>query len=75
MKPGIYTLKEDAFIFNAGDRFELIDGSYDYEICDICGNKRKCDWLAYRVKPNPEGKTGFDCCRTCEKNVLVEVKE
>lgn len=72
MKPGIYTLVAPAFIFHAGDVFELIDNTYTSEICDVCGQKRRCDWLTYM---GPESKTGMDCCRSCQRKILKEVDE
>jgi hypothetical protein len=72
MKPGTYRLKEDAFIFDKGDIFDLRDGTYDSEICDICGNRRMCDWLIYF---GDHHKAGFDCCRSCQKKILEPCEE
>ena len=71
MKPGIFRIKEPVFIFDAGDKFELKADTYDNEICDACGMKKKCDWLEYQGY----NKTGMDMCRTCEKKYLEEVAE
>ena len=72
MKPGTYRLKENAFIFDKGDVFDLRDGTYDSEICDICGNRRMCDWLIYC---GDQMKSGFDCCRSCQKTILEPCDE
>lgn len=72
MKPGLYTIDQNQFCFDAGDLFELKDNSYMLEICDICGKKRKCDWLEYK---GPEYKTGMDVCRECQKEILKDVNE
>lgn len=72
MKPGTYLLKESAFIFDKGDVFDLIDGTYDSEICDICGKRRMCDWLIYC---GDQMKSGFDCCRSCQKTILEPCEE
>ena len=70
MKPGIYKIEEPVFIFEAGDTFNLMPDSYESNICDVCGQRKKCDWLENRVLGN--GKTGMDCCRTCQKKILKE---
>lgn len=72
MKPGRYTIDAPTFIFHAGDVFELKADSYASEICDVCGQRRKCDWLEYK---GPEIKTGMDCCRSCQKKILKEEKQ
>ena len=54
--------------FHAGDRFVLIKDTYDLEICDLCGKKRKCDWFEY----DGENYTGIDVCRGCQKDVFKE---
>lgn len=72
MKPGKYRIDEPAFIFSAGDEFRLEEGSLKSDICDVCGLPKRCDWLTYLG----EGcKTGFDCCRSCQRKILKEVKD
>ena len=71
MNPGLYTIDQPVFIFDAGDEFELMSDTYDIEVCDACGNKTKCDWLEYQG----HGKTGMDMCRSCEKKYLKSVEK
>ena len=51
-----------------GTRFALCENTYATEVCDVCG-KKKCDFFECQcLRPI----TGFDCCRTCRKQALVE---
>lgn len=73
MKPGRYELLEPTFIFEKGDTFHLMPNSYEMNVCDVCCQKRKCDWLENDELGN--GKTGMDCCRSCQKRILKAVEE
>ena len=75
MKPGTYRLKEDAFIFHKGDIFDLMDGTYDSEICDVCGNRRMCDFLVGCSYDKWGCRGSFDCCRSCQKEILEPCEE
>jgi len=58
-------------VFNApvGTYFALCENTYEMTVCDVCGKKKKCDFFeCWCFKPI----TGFDCCRTCRKQALVE---
>lgn len=73
MIPGIYRLKEPAFIFETGDTLHLMPDSYEMNICDVCGQRRKCDWLENCHLE--DGRTGMDCCRTCQRKILEVVED
>ena len=75
MKPGTYRLKENAFIFNKGEIFDLMDGTYASEICDVCGNRRMCDYLASFSRDKFGCRGFFDCCRSCQKKYLEPCEE
>ena len=67
----IVKIKEPFFRAPAGSIAVRVDGTYDTEVCDVCGKKRKCDW--YEWRPGIAGMTGMDICRSCAKS--LEVKE
>lgn len=75
MKPGTYRLKADAFIFSKGDIFDLMDGTYDSEICDVCGKRRWCDFLISCSYDAYGCRGTFDCCRSCQKDFLEPCEE
>ena len=52
-----------------GTYFALCENTYVTAVCDVCGKKKKCDFFeCWCLRPI----TGFDCCRTCRKQALVE---
>lgn len=57
-----------------GGVYELRPGTYALTICDICGKKRKCDFLVPEVPTKFRSLVGFDCCRSCRKEhgTLIE---
>lgn len=53
---------------------KVVPETYDNEVCDICGRRRKCDWYEPVVRKDPwTDLTGMDICRQCQR--LLEVKE
>lgn len=61
IEPGTHDVIIDGYIHYC------VAGSYDYEICDFCGRKRKCDWWASDMLLCPDAPTGWDACRQCSK--------
>lgn len=50
----------------AGSEYELVEGTYERNICDCCGKGRMCDF--YRHDEEDPMKTTFlDLCRSCRK--------
>ena len=66
-----FRFKSVAYIFRApiGTYFDLVENSYATAVCDICGKRKKCNYFECWCH-NPI--VGFDCCRTCRKQALVE---
>ena len=62
-----YKSKVPIFNAPAGTVFYYIANSYELNVCDICGKKRKCDWFECE---DIGILTGFDCCRSCRSEVL-----
>lgn len=45
-----------------GQLYARVPDSYATEICDICGNRRKCDyWMSYG-----RNVRFWDICRSCQ---------
>lgn len=63
-----YRFSVGVFKSPPGESYDLIPDTYTLTVCDICGNKRKCDFFVPSEKalyiPHI---TGFDCCRGCRK--------
>ena len=52
----------DETLTYGGRLYALVSGTYDMEICDICGRRRKCDyWQSY----GESDKRFWDICRSC----------
>lgn len=52
-----------------GRTYVLVSGTYDMEICDICGKRRKCDyWQSY----GDSDKRFWDICRGCLSQIKTE---
>ena len=66
----VYISNEDMCSLKRGSKFIMAD-AYALEICDICGKKRKCEWLEYRGN----GFTGLDVCRSCLREKFEKVEE
>lgn len=62
-------IKAPFFYASEGTEFNLVPGTYASQVCDVCGNRRMCDWYV----PKDCSVTGMDVCRTCGKT--LEVKE
>lgn len=60
----------DFFKTPAGAEFELIPQSYQLNVCDCCGRKRKCD-----LYQSVDGGTFVDLCRSCFKDHAEVVKD
>lgn len=43
-----------------GTIYELIENTYELNVCDCCGKKRKCDYYTSE-------HAFLDLCRTCRK--------
>lgn len=43
-----------------GTIYELIENTYELNVCDCCGKKRKCDYYSSE-------HAYLDLCRTCRK--------
>lgn len=43
-----------------GTIYELIENTYELNVCDCCGKKRKCDYYSSE-------HACLDLCRTCRK--------
>ena len=67
-----YRSRIPVFTAPAETLFRKVDQTYDTEICDICGRKRKCWWLE---DTDISILTGCDCCNECLKKNFEEVKE
>lgn len=61
----------------AGSVFYRVADTYEMNICDCCGNKRKCDLYehSYETKYGTADVVFMDLCRTCAKEHTTEVKE
>lgn len=46
--------------------FTLIEGTYEANVCDCCGQKRRCD---YYYSDNQNGRTFVDLCRSCRNKM------
>ena len=64
-------ISESFFHAPIGSTLIRIENTYQLEVCDMCGKKKKCDWFEW--DPHISGMTGMDVCRTCAK--IHEVKE
>lgn len=69
MKPGIYRINREILKAPRYTKFELKADSRMTAVCDVCGEKKQCDWLECIDLPFFNG--GFDCCASCQKEVLV----
>ena len=60
-----------------GSEFVLIPDTYESNICDCCGNRRKCDLFehAYTTDLGTGDVVFMDLCRSCRKTHTVEVEE
>lgn len=54
----------------AGSTLKLIPNTKCLQICDICGQKKYCDW--YEWEPEIRGMTGMDVCPSCCKDHEVQ---
>lgn len=66
----IVELKIPFFSLLEGTRLERIDGTLETQVCDVCGQKKRCDWYV------PCGNIchpGMNICKSCAKK--LEVKE
>ncbi len=52
----------------AGSVYELIENTYEKNICDCCGNARKCDFFRLCDEEDPARVTFLDMCRKCQKD-------
>ena len=61
----------------AGSEFVRILDTYQMDICDCCGKKRKCDLYehAYTSDLGYGDVVFMDLCRTCAREQTVEVVE
>lgn len=56
-----------------GATCEFISGSYENNVCDMCGNPRKCDyWQNTNKNPAKDEWIGIDLCRTCSRELKKE---
>lgn len=64
------TFKEGRNFFPRGSIFYLMPDGYQPDVCDLCGKKRKCEWLEFVGS----SWTGLDVCRSCLRdNFVMEV--
>ena len=60
-------IEEEFFGAPAGSTLKRIPDARMMEVCDVCGNKRYCDW--YEWEPRISGMTGMDVCASCSKRL------
>lgn len=60
-------IEEEFFSAPPGATLTLIPNSRQMQVCDVCGNKKYCDW--YEWDPERRGMTGMDVCPTCAKKL------
>ena len=68
MKPGLYRINKGMLGAPRYTKFVLKPDSRKNEICDVCGERKQCDWLECT---DLSIIAGFDCCASCQKEVLV----
>lgn len=49
-----------------GNVWKAIPDTYTPQICDVCGKKRKCNYMELQGVPNTAVRY-MDCCRSCLK--------
>lgn len=59
---------DDVIMMIDGDFFKMIEGTYDSEVCDCCGNHRLCDWWE-NIAFDAASIVGHDLCRRCSKEL------
>lgn len=57
-------IRDAFFSLPPGSILKLIPETYDTEVCDVCGEKKRCDW--YEPVENST-TTGMDVCRRCSR--------
>lgn len=60
-------INEPFFHAPAGSTLKLVHDTRCLQVCDICGEKKYCDW--YEWDPPISGMTGMDVCPSCSKKV------
>ena len=60
-------IEEPFFNAPAGSTLKLIHNTRMIGICDVCGNKKYCDW--YEWDPEIHYMTGMDVCSSCSKRL------
>ena len=57
-------IREGFFSLPAGSILRLIPDTLESEVCDVCGEKKRCDWYEPVERSTT---TGMDVCRRCSK--------
>lgn len=60
-------IEKPFFSAPAGSTLKLIHNTRMSQVCDVCGNRRYCDW--YEWEPGITGMTGMDVCPECSKRL------
>lgn len=58
-------ISEKFFSAPAGSMLKRLPDTRMFQVCDICGKKKPCDW--YEWEPSISGMTGMDVCPTCAR--------
>lgn len=53
--------------------FKLVEGTYEMNVCDRCGCRRKCDWWE-NVTFTGIWTTGYDFCRECSEELREDIE-
>ena len=65
-------IEKPFFHADAGSTLLFVENSRMLQVCDVCGEKRYCDW--YEWDPPIRGMTGMDVCRSCAKRLAWREK-
>ncbi len=74
MKARSIKIQESFFSAPSGTILTIHEGTYETQVCDVCGKKKKCDYFSGHFEAGHHA-VYMDVCRACQRILSAGVGE